>query len=333
MRSTAARSRTTALVAGVLAAALIGIGIDARAVSARSPAVFRSVMAGHPMFAAWRSRHWAAVDGKVRLVTSWVVHYVASNHSHRIAIVVLPRWYGPHDHPPIPFVISPHGRGVRPETNARLWGNLPALGRFAVVNPEGDDNVHRSYSWGNAGQISDLARMPRIVRRALPWLRIAPHRVYAIGGSMGGQETLLLLAKHPHLLAGAISFDAPTNMAERYGEFPLLRRGLHLQQLARLEFGGVPRARDEAWADRSPIFYAREIAFSGVPLEIWWSTRDRIVVDGASQSGLLYRAIKRLNPFAPVTEVVGTWHHTAEMRPIRRMPLALARMGLLLLRS
>jgi pimeloyl-ACP methyl ester carboxylesterase len=171
--------------------------------------------------------------------------------------------------------------------------------------------------------------MPRIVRRALPWLRIAPHRVYAVGGSMGGQETLLLLAQHPHLLAGAISFDAPTDMATRYAAFPRLKRGLDLQRLARLEFGGVPRARGDAWADRSPIYYSREIAFSNVPLEIWWSTRDRIVVDGDSQSGLLYRAIMQLNPLAPVVQVVGTWHHTAEMRAIRRMPLALARMGLL----
>jgi pimeloyl-ACP methyl ester carboxylesterase len=206
---------------------------------------------------------------------------------------------------------------------------MPELGRFAVVNPEGDSNVHMVYSWGNAGQISDLARMPSIVKHGLPWLEIAPRRIYAVGGSMGGQETLLLLAKYPHLLAGAVSFDAPTNMAERYGDFPLLKHGLHLQQLARLEFGGVPRARHDAWADRSPLFYAREIAFSNVPLQIWWSTKDKIVVDGATQSGLLYRAIKRLNPHAPVTEVVGRWHHTAEMRTIRRLPLALARIGLL----
>jgi hypothetical protein len=84
---------------------------------------------------------------------------------------------------------------------------------------------------------------------------------------------------------------------------------------------------------RNPLFYAREIAFSNVPLEIWWSTKDKIVVDGAKQSGLLYRAIKRLNPRAPVTEVVGTWRHTAEMRTIRRLPLALARIGLLRLAS
>jgi hypothetical protein len=319
----------TAVIAGALTAAVIGVGVHTGTVSARPPAAMRAVIANNPAFASWRSAHWAAIAGRVKLVRSLVVHYVAHNNTRRVAIVVVPSWYGPHNHPPIPFVISPHGRGVRPQTNARLWGNMPALGRFAVVNPEGDSNPLTQYSWGNEGQISDLARMPQIVQHALPWLRIAPHRIYAVGGSMGGQETLLLLAQHPHLLAGAIAFDAPTNMAERYGAFPLLRHGLYLQQLARLSFGGVPRSHHEAWADRSPIFYSREIAFSHVPLEIWWSTQDKIVVDGDSQSGLLYRAIKRLNPLAPVTEVVGTWHHTAEMRAVRRMPLALARMGLL----
>jgi hypothetical protein len=66
-----------------------------------------------------------------------------------------------------------------------------------------------------------------------------------------------------------------------------------------------------------------------VPLQIWWSTRDRTVVNQASESGLLYRAIKRQNPNAPVTQFVGTWAHTAEMLPLHRMPIALARMGLL----
>ncbi len=65
-----------------------------------------------------------------------------------------------------------------------------------------------------------------------------------------------------------------------------------------------------------------------MPLQIWWSTRDRIVVNQAGESGLLYRAIKRLNPNAPVVQFVGTWRHTAEMRATRQMPFALARIGL-----
>jgi dipeptidyl aminopeptidase/acylaminoacyl peptidase len=280
-------------------------------------------------YASWRQRNWGALKGHVDLVRTWRITYRAHDGLPREALVVLPRWYGPRRDPALPLVISPHGRGATPAANARFWGNLPALGRFAVVNPEGQGARLALYSWGSPGQIGDLARMPEIVRHALPWLRIARHAVYAVGGSMGGQETLLLLAKHPRLLAGAISFDAPTNMAARYSAFPELRYGLTLQRLARLEFGGIPRTRGDLYADRSPIYFAREIAKSNVPLEIWWSRDDRVVTDQARESGLLYHAIKRLNPSAPVVEYVGWWQHTAEMRSFRRLPLALAAMGLL----
>jgi len=261
----------------------------------------------------------------VVLVRRLTIDYRTYTGVRRPAIVILPGWYGPRDHPPIPLVISPHGRGITPQGNVRLWGNMPELGRFAVVNPAGPN----AYTWGAPGQIADLARMPQLVRHALPWLRIAPRRIYAIGGSMGGQETLLLMAKHPRLLAGAISFDADTNLAARYAAFPGLRRGRWLQQRVLDEVGGTPRARPKAWRARSPIDYAHQLATSGVPLQIWWSTQDKIVVDQASESGLLYRTIKRIAPDAPVTQYVGTWRHTAEMWPTRRMPLALAAMGLL----
>ena len=278
---------------------------------------------------SWRRDHWRGLAGRVDLVRRVTIGYRAHDGLRRSAVVVLPRWYGPRHDPPLPLVISPHGSGVEPQENARRWGNLPALGDFAVVNPEGQGRRLELYSWGSPGEIADLARMPSLVERALPWLHVARRRVYAVGGSMGGQETLLLLATHPHLLAGAVAFDAPTNMATRYAMFPKRRDGFRLQQLARLEFGGIPRIAGDAWADRSPIYYSRELAFSGVPLELWWSTRDRVVVDQASQSGLLFRAIQRINPRAAVVQVVGTWQHTAEMRPLGRLPFALARIGLL----
>jgi pimeloyl-ACP methyl ester carboxylesterase len=171
--------------------------------------------------------------------------------------------------------------------------------------------------------------MPDIIQRAVPWLRIDPRRVYAVGGSMGGQETLLLVARFPHLLAGAAAFDAPTNMAARYRAFHNLRFGGGLQRLARLEIGGTPATDPEGYEIRSPLDWARKIAFSGVPLQIWWSTRDTIVTDQARESGLLYRDIKRLNPTAPVTQFVGTWAHTTEMKAHGYLPFALSRFGLL----
>ena len=55
--------------------------------------------------------------------------------------------------------------------------------------------------------------MPEIVHLTLPWVHVASKHVYALGGSMGGQETLLLLARYPHLLAGAAAFDPVVDFA------------------------------------------------------------------------------------------------------------------------
>ena len=115
----------------------------------------------------------------------------------------------------------------------------------------------------------------------------------------------------------------PANMAARYDAFHRLRSGRRLQRLARFEIGGTPTSLPGAYVVRSPLDWARRIAFSGVPLQIWWSTRDRIVVDQAQESGRLYREIKRLDPGAPVHEYVGTWAHTAEMRATTMLPVAL----------
>jgi poly(3-hydroxybutyrate) depolymerase len=300
-----------------LAALLVAAAVVAAATSAAAPSQPPPVRLGAPSLAG---------HDLVRVVK---FSYRAFNGQLHSAFVVLPRWYGPKRNPPIPLVLSPHGRGIEPQVNASLWGNLPAYGPFAVVNPEGQGRRSELASWGARGDIADLARMPRLVRRALPWLRIDPHRIYAVGGSMGGQSVLLLDAEYPRLLARAAALDAPTNLATRYAAFGRLPNGMGLQRLARLEVGGTPRRHGDAYADRSPLSYARALARSRVPLQIWWSTHDRVVVDQARQSGLLYRTIKRLAPRAPVSQVIGTWQHSAEMRPDRQFPVVLARLGLL----
>jgi S-formylglutathione hydrolase FrmB len=266
------------------------------------------------------------LPGDVRLLT---IDYRAWDGKKRPAYLLLPRWYGPRRDPVIPLVISPHGRGVPARSNVRIWGDLPARGPFVLVNPAGQGRRLGLYSWGDAGQIDDLARMPQILRRRLPWLHIDSRRIYAFGGSMGGQETLLLVARHPHLLAGAAAFDADTDLAMRYRDFPELRFGGFLQWAAREEVGGTPALDPRAYAERSPLDDARAIARSGVALQLWWSTKDRIVVDQSRQTGLLYQLIERDGPRAPVRQFVGTWAHTAEMRWNRRLPLALQLFGLL----
>src|SRR6478736_2347942 len=145
-------------------------------------------------------------------VRIWTVHYRAHGGAARRAYILLPAWYGPKDDPPIPLVISPHGRGVSARANTKVWRGLPALGPLAVISPDGEGRKLKRFSWGSAGQIEDLARMPVIAHLTVPWLHVDRHRVYALGGSMGGQETLLLLARHPRLLAGAAAFDCVTNL-------------------------------------------------------------------------------------------------------------------------
>ena len=280
----------------------------------------------------------SVVVGKVRI---WKIAYRAHNGDRRNAYVALPASYRPGHAPAIPLVISPHGRGVSGRTNLKLWGQLPAVGGFAVVSPDGQGRLLGNYSWGSAGQIDDLARMPQIVRLTLPWVHIEKRRVYAYGGSMGGQETLLLLARHPHLLAGAAAFDPVVDFALQYHEFPKLactarcRKtwdgpvGRSLQALARTELGGSPKKDPHAYELRSPITYVRAIAFSRVPLQVWWSPHDQIVIDQQRQAGRLVRAIRALNPKAALVGFTGGWRHSAEMRAKTRLPLALEVFGLL----
>lgn len=266
------------------------------------------------------------VRGRVRV---WVVLYRAHDGKFRRAYLDLPRWYGPGRNPALPLVISPHGRQATARWNSGLWGNLPAQGGFAVANPDGQGRVLGNESWGYTGQIADLARMPGMLKRALPWLRLDPRRVYAVGGSMGGQEALLLLGRYPRLLAGVVAFDAPTDLAERYHDLRRLRDGVYLQRLMLHEVGATPSAAPRLYAARSPLRFAAQIASSRVPLELWWSRRDHVVVDQVEQSGRLYRLIKKLNPQAPVKRIVGNWPHMAEMNWRTDLPGALRWLGLL----
>lgn len=271
----------------------------------------------------FKVRYRDLLKRNVVLVRTVSVSYTAWNGARHDAVIVLPKWYGPRKHPAIPLVISPHGRGGTPKGNAKLWGGLPAFGPFAVVNPQGQGRKLTAYSWGWRGEIDDLARMPNILEAALPWFRVDRSRVYAVGSSMGGQETLLLAALHPKLLAAAAPLDSATDMTARYFAFATTPGEAGLQRLAQIEIGGTPATVPKAYAARSPMSYVHQLATGGVPIDIWWSRNDKIVVNQDQESGRLYRAIKRANPKAPVEQFVGTWAHSHEMHPLARLPLAL----------
>jgi pimeloyl-ACP methyl ester carboxylesterase len=327
--------RSALLVGIVLALLVAGCGGGTRPATTtssppRSPA--KELREPDPLLRdliGFRVRYESLLRRHDELVRTVAVPYRAWDGATRVALLVLPRWYRAGLNPAIPLVISPHGRGITAADNLHFWGGLAAFGPFAVVNPEGQGRRLTLYSWGWRGQIDDLARMPRILETALPWLHVDRTRIYAVGSSMGGQETLLLVALHPRLLAGAAALDSATDMAARYRDFPRLHNGAFLQALARTEIGGTPATAPGAYAVRSPVHYVAQLAKSGVPLHIWWSLRDRIVADQRQESGRLYRDILAANPEAPVTSYVGRWAHSAELHATARLPLALVNLKLI----
>ena len=313
-------------------------------------------------------------------VKPWVVAYRAwDGRTRREAVIVLPRAWSPRHHPVrLPLVISPHGRRVTAWDNAsRYWQNLPARG-FALVCPDGLARAHDAssdphdrpprpsfFNYGYRRHIDDLARMPTIVARHLPWLRVDWKRVYVLGSSMGGQETLLLAARYPHglagrnsRLAGAAAFDATCDlvrqcgylthrdpsvaarMIEEVGRRPAAMRGWNLEaeyynrKLRRREtIGELARAfprGQEAWAARNPLQYAKALGELPFPLRMYWSTNDVVVANQErDQSGRLYRRIKQLNPRGNVVAVRGTWAHSREFVPGRELGRALEDLGVI----
>jgi poly(3-hydroxybutyrate) depolymerase len=243
------------------------------------------------------------------------------------AYVVLPSWYGPTRHPALPFVISPHGRGVSGMYNLRFWGSIAGRGPFIVVSPDGHGRRLPFYSWGWRGQIDDLARMPQLVRAAFPWLHIAPNRVYAIGDSMGAQEVLMLAARRGIKLAGVAAFDPVSDMAARYRAWTVTPGEQQLPALARIEFGGTPASAPGFYAARSPIDSVGAIARSRIPIQLWWSRRDTVITDQGVQSERFYERLVSLG--ARVRRVVGDWAHGHAMHPQTHLPAALACFGLI----
>jgi hypothetical protein len=74
---------------------------------------------------------------------------------------------------------------------------------------------------------------------------------------------------------------------------------------------------------------ARAIADSGVPLQLYWSSGDRVIRDQRLEIGELALELIRGRPEEKVWDFDGQWAHTAEMRATARLPRALARFGLL----
>jgi poly(3-hydroxybutyrate) depolymerase len=230
---------------------------------------------------------------------------------HEDAVVVaMPAWYGPRRHPALPLIISPHGRGGTARGNARRWGDLPGRLGVIVLNAGLSGRVLQRDSWAWPPEIEGLARLPRLVRQRVHYLRFDSRRIYAAGDSMGGQEALMLLARHPRLLAAVAAADPVTNFLERERQFARSADSRGEKRRARVEVGASPQRAPWLYLRRSPYAYAATIASAGVPTRLWWSRLDRVVIEQQkTQAGELFTAVKRRNPDAPISERITDDRH------------------------
>jgi pimeloyl-ACP methyl ester carboxylesterase len=296
----------------------------------------------------------------------WSRYYLGwDQRTPREAIIVLPTEWDQNNPPqqPPPLVISPHGRNNGGYANAcAFWKDAPADGQFVLVSPEGLGRAHDSasdpyaplptnllgfFTYGYPGQIDDLARMPTILQEVLPWLTINPEKIYVLGSSMGGLETLLLAARHPDgvlaggtgQLQGAAAYDSPCDletqcaylthtapdtaarMIEEIGSEPLNRQGWDDGAMFYdpKQKGGHPTIRDllktlpndqALWDERSPMTLTTALSSLQFPLKIYWSNKDIVVGNQATaQSGKL---AAELQGATNVASYSGDWRHSDE---------------------
>jgi pimeloyl-ACP methyl ester carboxylesterase len=289
------------LCAALLAAASFWGGLAAAAAAPDGPA------AGGPPSAASASP--SPSPSPVPLVQTIVVSYSAWNGTALAATLVLPLDYSAENATPLPCIVQPHGRGSRPAYAASLWGDLPTRYGFAVICPDAVGEDGTANSWAAPGQIDDVVRMPDTVEAAVPWVRFDRRRLYLVGSSMGGQESLVGLARAPDHFAAVAAFDGAADLAARYRDMGAAgQRGD--QAKLRHELQGVPAQRRFAYQQRSPLSFCRTLATCGVPLRIAWSTADQIVTRGAdTQFGRLCRRLRAVAPEVPLTEVISALPH------------------------
>ena len=180
----------------------------------------------------------------------------------RPAIVLVPAEYGPgKPTPPLPLVISPHGRGVPAAPNARLWGDLPERGRFAVICPGGMGTAAAAPLLGLSGPDhrprADAGDRP--TDAALAARRLATDlRARRQHGRSGDPA--------PARAAPASCSRAPSPSTRSRTSTAATRDFAHhpaprgLQVLARFEVGGTPRTNPTGYVLRSPTHWLKEIA-------------------------------------------------------------------------
>lgn len=203
--------------------------------------------------------------GPTTIVRSWYDAWNGRRRELRIAVPTAALAAGR----PVPLLVTTRPAGLSlfcTDENMRLAGRSG----FALACPSGQGVVTRSFSYGAAGQIADLARMPALVAERVPDLAVDGSRVYLAGSSMGGTEALLVALRYPGAYARVASLDPITDLGRRFGSLPMDRR-----LLLQAECDGPPLLQPGCYTARSPQALIGGGDRAGA-IALWYSTRDPV---------------------------------------------------------
>ena len=263
----------------------------------------RLVARGMPARAGCAYDPAMALRDEVRV---WTVRYRAHNGSRGRRTSRFRPMSGRTTTQPLPLVISPTA-GVSPgRANLNFWGDLPARGRFAVISPEGHGRGCRSIHGAGRARSATSRTCSTSRRRRCRGSVCGRMRSTRWVAAWAARRRSSSLRDINRLLKGAASFDAPTDLARRYRDFPRIANGQHLQELARREVGGTPDSHPgrvrAAQPDRP-------------------RSRDRVLARAAAAL-LEHRRRGRPRSGAPLGAALAPHH---ELNPEPRSPLSRAR--------
>ncbi|HEY3298477.1 MAG TPA: prolyl oligopeptidase family serine peptidase [Armatimonadota bacterium] len=224
----------------------------------------------------------------MRKIIEFTSHFDGSK---RFAVVRAPDDLGDK---PLPLVIVPHAAGFSAEATAAYWRGIPERRGVIAVFPFGHGRKLDLYCLGWRGQIADLASLPQVL--AGKGYSVDTRRIYSVGISMGGLESLLLAGKHPGLLAGVAAYNAVVDLNTWFYDCDDTIRSSMIE-----EMGGTPDQIPGDYLARSPINFAEVIAAS--PVILYYDPDDDMVqFQEDKQSGLLYRRMTATAPNARIEE-------------------------------
>ncbi len=210
-----------------------------------------------------------------------------------------------------PLIVSPHFFGATFFENYYLgasgmkekfhgWRGISDSFNILIAIPLGHGRIHDRASMAYEAQIDDMAYIPEVLESA--GFKIG--KKYAGGISMGAMETLTCVGRYPELFSAAFSFNAITDLEAWYydiveGKTDRLIIESGLLDLFLEEIGGTPLEKKGEFLKRSPANYMENL--SKVPLMIYWSAMDSLVVNAVTkQSKKLADQIRSTYPASQI---------------------------------